>query len=307
MNSSDSTLPNPHSPMVYLPPVVAESFMISANINLFTMGVLVWDWAMSIPDEYRILSIGRRLSSSKITYFCSRVFNIAACLCACIIYVLPVSDCHALSKSLTAFIVLALNTNNLLFFYRVRAVYGNSRGVTFFFGSCYMVVCVTSCFVPSTLDATHIGPTAYCINSEIKPWLSALSVVFNAVNDTLVFLAISYRIASTTMGAKELLQNGQLGYLSTVVLNMTQIILGFTTEYGTLIAMPVVAIQHIMTCRVHRAVILGLITSKQPPNLPVMLTTFIPSVDTSTTDDRLDAKKPLELQEGELAWPAGAV
>lgn len=49
--------------------------------------------------------------------------------------------------------VLALSINNLLFLFRVRAVYGNSKGATFFFGFCYLVVFVTLWFVPSSLMA----------------------------------------------------------------------------------------------------------------------------------------------------------
>ncbi|KZP29518.1 hypothetical protein FIBSPDRAFT_946782 [Athelia psychrophila] len=327
MNSSDSILLNPHTPMLYLPPSIAELYTIETNINLFTMGVLAWDWAMSMPDEYKIISIGRRLSSAKIMYFCSRVLTITTGLCACAICVLPASNCHALGQISAALVVLALSVNNLLFFSRVRAVYGNSLRVTYFFGFCYTVVFVTCMLVPSTYNAIHIGPTEYCIDGEVKPWIAFLAISCNAVNDTLVFLAISYRIASASIAGddrrsrlqrffrgdgaprvvKELLQNGQLSYLATIVTSITHIILGLTTGYGALFTMPVVAIQHIMTCRVHRAVILGLITSKQPPNAPVILTTFITGVDTSTMDDRLDTHKRLKLREGQLASPSGAV
>ncbi|KZP29583.1 hypothetical protein FIBSPDRAFT_1038876 [Athelia psychrophila] len=323
MNSSNSMLLNPLTPMSYLTPSAAEIHTLTANINLFTMGVLVWDWAMSMPDEYRILSIGRRLSLSNITYFGSRVFTVAACLCACILYVLPVSDCHALSKIFAAFLQLTLHSNNLLFFYRVRAVYSNSLRVTLFFGLCYMVVLVTCVFVPSTLNAIHIGPTEYCVESETKPWIASLATICNVVNDTLVFLAISYRIAFTSIGSadrrsalqrffrgdgaprvfKELLQNGQLYYLATIVTSIAHIILGLTTGYGTALTIPVVVVQHVMTCRVHRAVILGLANSNQPANTPLVLTTFISSVDASTMDDRLDTLKRRELQEGHLASP----
>lgn len=71
--------------------------------------------------------------------------------------------------------------------------------------------------------------------------------------------------------------------------------------YGTLLTMPVIALEHVMTCRVHRAVILGLITSKQPPNETFLLTTFVGRGDIMQTDKGLDAKERLELQEAELA------
>ncbi|KZP29550.1 hypothetical protein FIBSPDRAFT_1038869 [Athelia psychrophila] len=323
MNSSDSMLLNPYTPMSYLTPSAAKIYTLTANINLFTMGALAWDWAMSMPDEYRIISIGKRLSLSKITYFSSRVFTVTTCLCACILYVLPVRDCHALSKIFTAFLQLTLNSNNLLFFFRIRAVYSNSLRVSLFFGFCYIVVFITSVLVPSTLNAIHIGPTEYCVESEIRPWIASLATICNVVNDTLVFLAISYRIAAVSIGAggrrsalqrffcgdgaprviKQLLQNGQLYYLATIVTSIAHIILGLTTGYGTALTIPVVVVQHVMTCRVHRAVILGLANSNQPANTPLLLTTFISSVDASTMDDRFDAQKRWELQEGPIASP----
>ncbi|KZP08315.1 hypothetical protein FIBSPDRAFT_840428 [Athelia psychrophila] len=302
---------NPHTPMSYLTPSAAKIYTLTANINLFTMGALAWDWAMSMPDEYRIVLIGKRLSLSKITYFSSRLA------------VLPVRDCHALSKIFAAFLQLTLNSNNLLFFFRIRAVYSNSLRVSLFFGFCYIVVFVTSVLVPSTLNAIYIGPTEYCVESEIRPWIASLATICNVVNDTLVFLAISYRIPSVSIGAggrrsalqrffcgdgaprviKQLLQNGQLYYLATIVTSIAHIILGLTTGYGTALTIPVVVVQHVMTCRVHRAVILGLANSNQPANTPLVLTTFISSVDASTMDDRFDAQKRWELQEGHLASP----
>lgn len=94
---------------------------------------------------------------------------------------------------------------------------------------------------------------------------------------------------------------------STIVLSMAQIILGLTSEHGTLLTMPCIALEHVMTCRVHRAVILGLITDKQPPNSTFLLTTFIASVNASTMVDQLDTKKRSELQEGQTPSAPDAV
>lgn len=55
--------------------------------------------------------------------------------------------------ALAVLILLTLNANNLLFLHRVRAVYGNSRIVSAFFGSCYVVNCVVGSLVVPTLSA----------------------------------------------------------------------------------------------------------------------------------------------------------
>ena len=78
----------------------------------------------------------------------------------------------------------------------------------------------------------HIGPTNRCINTGIHAF-GFVPIVINAVNDTLIFVAISYKILTdTTLGdtwrararsfyaanglprlSKALLQGGQLYYL----------------------------------------------------------------------------------------------
>ena len=50
-------------------------------------------------------------------------------------------------------LIIALNTNNILFFTRVRAVYGKSLRITALFGFCYMAVFGTSLSVPFALHA----------------------------------------------------------------------------------------------------------------------------------------------------------
>ncbi|KAF7974728.1 hypothetical protein HWV62_11399 [Athelia sp. TMB] len=121
----------------------------------------------------------------------------------------------------------------------------------------------------------------------------------NAINDTLVFLAISYRIASRSTGGqgwrsmlrcfvhgdgiprvwKELLRNGQLCYFATIVLSIAQIIVATTTEYKATFSIPVIALENVMTCRVHRAVVLGL---KDQAKSTFLLTTVITNTMTGS-------------------------
>jgi hypothetical protein len=149
--------------------------------------------------------------------------------------------------------MLGVTTTSLLFFYRVRAVYGNSRIATAFFGFLWVSMLGLSVLVPLSLDGgvshsslinldqiayrwlyvnQHMGPTRRCIVTKTRSYTS-VPIVLNAVNDTLVFLAISFRIVSYTIvgeswGARArsfwsadglpklsrgLLQSGQLYYL----------------------------------------------------------------------------------------------
>lgn len=63
------------------------------------------------------------------------------------------SNCRAMMYTITILADLAFNTTNLLFFFRVRAVYGNSRSVTAFFGVCYVIVFGVSLCEPFALHA----------------------------------------------------------------------------------------------------------------------------------------------------------
>ncbi|KAF7979246.1 hypothetical protein HWV62_43224 [Athelia sp. TMB] len=315
---ASSTTPivlNPGTPLSYLSPADAASYAVSADIFFFTVGALTWDWLMSMPDEWRVLFIGG-ISTSKIAYFCSRVFALAYCICSCIITVAPVKNCQALVVANAILIVLALNANNILFFVRVRAVWGKSARITTFFGFCYLAVFSTSMLIPFALNASHILPTNYCMVDPAKIWVAA-PMLCNAANDALVFFAISYRITLQSMDgggrcskfrrffrgdgagqvAKELLYNGQLCYFATMAINIVQIVLAlYVPEYETVLSASVIALENAMTCRVHRAVILGLI--KDSEKAPV-LTTVVTSGST-LMDYELDVKSRLEQREGQI-------
>ncbi|KZP03518.1 hypothetical protein FIBSPDRAFT_768830 [Athelia psychrophila] len=230
MSSSTASLqpPNPYTPMAYLPPELAALHQLEAYVYVASLGALVWDWLMSIPDEYRILSAGR-ISKSKVAYISARLSTLGFCVLIVIYQVAPVSNCQTMIYIVEILLILSSSTNNLLLFIRVRAVYGKSRSVTAFFGFWYLVVLGTTAAGPWAIEAAHIGPTNLCINTNVQTWLTS-STMSNAINGTLVFLAISYRISSRSISGrsatrrflrsdgaprvlKDLLHQGQLCYL----------------------------------------------------------------------------------------------
>ncbi|KZP29717.1 hypothetical protein FIBSPDRAFT_946596 [Athelia psychrophila] len=310
MNSSDvSPVLNPNTPMAFLPPPLVDVLQVSAYTYFACVGALTWDWLMSMPDEYRILSTGR-ISLSKIAYICARVFTLAHSLSSAIFVAAPINNCQALMRAILALVILALNTNNLLFFIRVRAVYGKSLNATALFGFLYFAVFGSSMVVPFSLHAEHIGPTQMCTQVNVRNWLTAVMIT-NAVNGTLVFLAISYRISSQSMGGdgwhskwrcffrgdgaprvvKDLLYNGQLCYLVTMVMNIALIILAFKTNYETTLIIPAMSLENAMTSRVHRAVVLGLIANRERrPGVPIVLTTVITDESSVIQDHVFDIK-----------------
>ena len=128
--------------------------------------------------------------------------------------------------------MVAVPSNSLLFFFRVRAVFKANKYVVAFFALIWLST-FGSFTVPFSIGGEHIGTTNRCINSNIKP-SSSVGIIVSTVNDTLVFVAITYRLVvyntsvSNTwrmrlkvlfsgegMGgvSKALLQTGQLYYL----------------------------------------------------------------------------------------------
>ncbi|KAF7973019.1 hypothetical protein HWV62_16410 [Athelia sp. TMB] len=202
-------------------------------------------------------------------------------------------------------LIVALNANNILFFTRVRAVYGKSLRITALFGFCYMTVFGTSLSVPFALHAEE---------TKVPYWIAAV-MLCNAANDTLVFLAISYRITSHSIGnqgwrptfrrffrgdgvprvAKDLLYNGQLCYFATIFVSVAQIFLALRfRNYTSTLSIPVLALENAMTCRVHRAVILGLIKDGRRRSSPFVLTTILTSNDTTLKEYGLGTKDDAE-------------
>lgn len=165
--------------------------------------------------------------------------------------VAPLPDCQRAIRTIGALSIPALTFNSLLFAFRARAVYGNSRKMNCIFAFSWICVVGSGFSVPWSLDAVvrlfdfpciqlsdlsfefeHIGPTKRCVGTNVSSEL-AISIITNAVNNTFLFFAMSYRIISYSIRgdgwnsrahsffkgdglptvAKDLLQSGQFCYL----------------------------------------------------------------------------------------------
>jgi len=144
----------------------------------------------------------------------------------------PVRNCNALIKFAASCCVVAYPATSAMFFFRVRGVYCNNRIITLFFGFLLFALFALSFIMPVVAKATHIGPTQRCINATAPRYIST-PIILNSIIDTLVFVAISFRImslslAGDTFGARmgsffrgnglpvlsrSVLQGGQLYYL----------------------------------------------------------------------------------------------
>jgi hypothetical protein len=88
---------------------------------------------------------------------------------------------------------------SLLFFFRTRAVFKYYPWVIAFFAGMWVVVLVG--FVPFLVDVLKpIGSVSFptsipiCFNAGINPYIAAATII-PLINDTLVFLAITWRLS----------------------------------------------------------------------------------------------------------------
>ena len=81
----------------------------------------------------------------------------------------------------------------LLMCFRVCAVYGMNRNVVLFFGFTWLGVVASAATTFGSLEGTYIAPTKYCAALVKHDYIFAISVL-SFINDTLIFLAIMYKL-----------------------------------------------------------------------------------------------------------------
>jgi hypothetical protein len=142
------------------------------------------------------------------------------------------AHCNAVLIASGFFVALGLPSTSALFFFRVKAVYYGNKFTTGFFGLLLFALFVLSFAGSFAERSKHIGTTQRCIITTCERF-GRVPILLNSIMDTLVFIAISFRIVSysligDTFGArmrsffrgdglprvsKNILQGGQLYYL----------------------------------------------------------------------------------------------
>ena len=130
---------------------------------------------------------------------------------------------------------MAIISTASLFFFRVRAIFDGNRWVVGFFAFMWLAVVAGMLTVTTGVTGAAIGDTKYCLNAKVESYVGAASII-PLVNDTLVFLAISYRLVTNShmeykwkdgfrtlvfgdylpAFSRALLQDGQRYYLSVI-------------------------------------------------------------------------------------------
>lgn len=145
------------------------------------------------------------------------------------------NNCHALAKTIGWCGAFALPLNSLLFFFRIRAVFNQSRIIKYSFLALWLAT-LSAIAAPFAVDGTHIGTTKNCINSNVKQYSSA-GIVVVAVHDTSVFMAISMRLLMYSFAdgwsqrLKTFFSGGGMGNMSKALLKSGQLYYAYVRFY----------------------------------------------------------------------------
>ncbi|KIM88397.1 hypothetical protein PILCRDRAFT_255837 [Piloderma croceum F 1598] len=292
---NDSSIPpeailNPYTPLAFLPPEFAGNYEIIRYVHVATLAAYTWDWLMSMPEEYAIVR-NMGITAPNIVYFLSRVGTFGSGIGTFLI-VAPIDNCEILKYVQGGFGEIGIPATSLLFFFRIRAVYRHSRIITTIFGIFWLAIAGLSIFIMLSITSNRIPYTRYCVE-DITHTYTAVPILLTAVNDTFVFLAISYRMVSSAMVestwrartksfftgdgllylSKALLQSGQVYYfvtIGTAISASVLILCGNIPEARPILATPYFALGSAMACRVFRIVIFGVMKDTQMDTLDIV-------------------------------------
>jgi hypothetical protein len=94
-----------------------------------------------------------------------------------------------------SFYPLSAGCTSLLFFFRVRAIYGGQRIISWIFAFLWICVVGAAILVPIYSYAASVG--SVCIVTKIPSIVGAAATALT-VHDTSVFVAISYRLLANS-------------------------------------------------------------------------------------------------------------
>lgn len=109
---------------------------------------------------------------------------------------IPIDNPRAPTLAAGVLCILSIGSSSYLFLQRVRAVYADSKRVRWLFSIFWFIYTVSEITVPLGVEPAFIPGTHYYKDSGIHP-VVALSFLIGILFDSSVFLAVSYKIAST--------------------------------------------------------------------------------------------------------------
>ncbi|KAF9441136.1 hypothetical protein P691DRAFT_637392, partial [Macrolepiota fuliginosa MF-IS2] len=251
----------------------------------------IWDILIYILEDFEILC-GSLFSPVTWCFVLSRVFAVAYTLLFVIMQTHPIADCHAAQIAVEMFCLPSMACASFLFLRRLEAVYADSRTriVQWVFRILWFVTSANIITGVVGVKMKHIEGTSYCVMYKVKGYV-VLNQLLPVVFDTLVFLAISYKIISSRSAldpkinwrtivtgktlprlSRALLQGGQQYYITVFTANVIAGALYYAPSipviYRPMLTIASTTLTASMACRVYRN-LKTLNCDSEPSTLPV--------------------------------------
>ncbi|KZP26067.1 hypothetical protein FIBSPDRAFT_1041121 [Athelia psychrophila] len=265
------------------PQSYSGGYLFASNFIRYT-----YDWLLSISEEVQLVS-KCGYSWPIIVYFLSRIGEYGHIILIVLFSTAPVGNCKTIAALTGVCSTVGVASTSYLFFLRVRAVYSQSKNITALFGALWFATTVLSIATNAleALGAERIPFTAYCTETSVK--FDSLPSISTFVHDTIVFLAISYRLAADSMAAddwrsrllsittgkgllsfsRSLMRHGQLYYLAVVMSFFANlaVITSPSIHYPVehyMLAGTYLSFTNIMACRAFRGIALRQLEDDTP-------------------------------------------
>ncbi|KIM84940.1 hypothetical protein PILCRDRAFT_817773 [Piloderma croceum F 1598] len=245
----------------------------------------VWDWLIAVSDEVEMIRQGeRRLRYLwNGVYIIARICPIVYLIVTLIISIGPIISiytCGVITRFVAAANMLLMPAATSLFCIRLSAVYSRDKYITIFFGSCWLMILSLFIFdsAKTLFRLPRVIQSTECL---IVEHYDAWGYMATAVYDTLMYFAISWRLASFAMLeswhhrvrsfatgyglgwlSKVLLQSGQAYYFLTIGFNICTVVFIYNPSvplgWQSLFLGPTITFTSVMACRLFRELKLGL-------------------------------------------------
>ncbi|TFK39241.1 hypothetical protein BDQ12DRAFT_586797, partial [Crucibulum laeve] len=152
----------------------------------------IWDILHSGSQEYNLVFKHRiRLPTIDIKF--TRITTFLYVILSTVAQTAPVGHCATLQKVINAMYLCGAAFTSFLFFLRLRAMYNGNKYIIGIFFSLWLSVPAVGTVVILGLASSNIGSTSYCHNTVVKTYIAGIVIVI-LIHDTLVFMAISWRL-----------------------------------------------------------------------------------------------------------------
>ncbi|THU92673.1 hypothetical protein K435DRAFT_587293, partial [Dendrothele bispora CBS 962.96] len=155
---------------------------------------IIWDILTNADDEIE-LYFNRKFGLPIVAYTFCRIASIFYALAHTLYVVLDISDCERVEFILPVSFVVCSCSVTFLLLLRVRAIFHDNRNFKMFFTICWLIA--TGC---SGLDFLFIEGEQSILDSRMcnfkntRPVFGIVSICVLFVFDTMVYLAISFRL-----------------------------------------------------------------------------------------------------------------